>query len=593
MSEKNSLNNKIITKLFFRLLPVQILLVAISGINSIIDGAIAGKYIGVIALTVIGLYYPMLKVIDAVNALLTGGSQILCGQFLGKNETEKTRMVFSLDIAVTFFFSLLFCGAMLFISKGLATLLGAENETVTELSNYLRGLSFGILAQVLSAQFSVFLQLERQEKRTYIGIGAMMVSNLTLNLVFINVLDMGLFGLGLSTSLSNWLFCMIQMSYYFTKKAIIRFDFKLIRIHYLKDIFRIGIPSALGQFYQTIRGLFINYILLRYIGDDGLAAYSAVGAFSCVFFAVAAGVASATRLLASVYIGEEDRDGIYRIMHTVVTKGILLVTAVSLVFMCLHVPITRIFYADTASNVYRLAKQIFFIFPVSMIFSCFTCSFINYYQCFERMKIVNILSFIDGTVGMVVCSFILTPFMGAMGVWISQILNGVITCISILIYTVIVNKRFPTSLNDFLLIPDSFGVPDENRLNISISSVDEVLNTSQKVIDFCKLHNIDKKHAFYSGLCIEEMAGNIVQHGFKDKNGRTKNSIDICVVYKERGILIRLKDNCKPFNPKERESIFIPGEDVTSNIGIRMIERISKRMEYQFVLGLNVLSVWI
>ena len=84
-----------------------------------------------------------------------------------------------------------------------------------------------------------------------------------------------------------------------------------------------------------------------------------------------------------------------------------------------------------------------------------------------------------------------------------------------------------------------------------------------------------------------------MQHGFKDKNGRTKNSIDICVVYKDRGILIRLKDNCKPFNPKERESIFIPGEDVTSNIGIRMIERISKHMEYQFVLGLNVLSVWI
>jgi anti-sigma regulatory factor (Ser/Thr protein kinase) len=123
--------------------------------------------------------------------------------------------------------------------------------------------------------------------------------------------------------------------------------------------------------------------------------------------------------------------------------------------------------------------------------------------------------------------------------------------------------------------------------------VDGVLNTSQKVIDFCKLHNIDKKHAFYSGLCIEEMAGNIIKHGFKTTNNKVKNSVDICVVYKDGGILMRLKDNCSPFNPKEREAIFKPGDDVTSNIGIRMIERISKRMEYQFVLGLNVLSVWI
>ena len=592
MSAKSSSDTKIISKLFFRLLPVQILLVAISGINSIIDGAIAGKYIGVIAMTVIGLYYPILKIIDSVNAVLTSGSQILCGQFLGKNEIEKTRMVFSLDIAITFFFSIFLGSIMLFISKGLASVMGANIDSINELSDYMRGLSIGIFAQLLSAQFSVFLQLEQQEKRTYIGIGVMMVSNLTLNLVFINVLNMGPFGLGLSTSISNWLFCIIQMSYYFTKKAIIRFNFKSVSLHYLKDILRIGIPGALGQFFQTVRGLFINYILLKYIGNDGLAAYSAVGTFGCAYFAVTAGVASATRLLVSVYIGEEDREGLYRIMRTALIKGMALVTATSIMFMFFAVPFTRLFYTDTTSNVYTLAKQFFFIFPISMIFSCFTCVFTNYYQCFERMKIVNILSFIDGTAGMVICSFILTPFMGAMGVWISQVLNGVITSISIIIYTVLSAKKFPTGLSDFLLLPDTFGVPEENRLNISISSVDGVLNTSQKVIDFCRTHNIDRKHTFYSGLCIEEMAGNIVQHGFKNVNGRTKNSVDICVVYKEGGILIRFKDNCKPFNPRERESIFNP-EDVTANIGIRMVARLSNRMEYHFVLGLNVLSVWV
>ena len=166
MSAKSSSDTKIISKLFFRLLPVQILLVAISGINSIIDGAIAGKYIGVIAMTVIGLYYPILKIIDSVNAVLTSGSQILCGQFLGKNEIEKTRMVFSLDIAITFFFSVFLGSIMLFISKGLASVMGANIDSINELSDYMRGLSIGIFAQLLSAQFSVFLQLEQQEKRT-------------------------------------------------------------------------------------------------------------------------------------------------------------------------------------------------------------------------------------------------------------------------------------------------------------------------------------------------------------------------------------------------------------------------------------------
>ena len=72
-------DSKIITRLFFRLLPVQIILVAIGSINSIIDGMIAGKLIGPLALSVIGLYIPVIKLIDTVNAVLVGGSQILCG----------------------------------------------------------------------------------------------------------------------------------------------------------------------------------------------------------------------------------------------------------------------------------------------------------------------------------------------------------------------------------------------------------------------------------------------------------------------------------------------------------------------------------
>ena len=592
MSENNSIDTKIITKLFFRLLPVQIILVAIGSINSIIDGAIAGKYIGTVALTVIGLYVPILKIIDGINAVLTSGSQILCGQFLGKNEIEKTRKVFSLDIALTFCFSMVLSAIMFFLSTGLAQVLGAGEEAVNELSDYMIGIAFGVLAQMLSAQFSVFLQLEQQEKRTYIGIAVMMVSNLTLNIVFINVLHMGLFGLGLSTSISNWLFCIIQMSYYFTKKAIIRFEFKSVEFHYIKDIIRIGVPGALGQFYLTVRGLFINFLLLKYVGNDGLAAYSAVGTFGCAYYALTAGVASATRLLVSVYIGEEDRVGLYRIMRTAILKGVALVTGAAVVFMALAVPFTRLFCTDTASNVYTLTKQLFIIFPMSMPFSCFTVIFVNYYQCFERMKIVNILSFIDGVAAMVLCSFILSPIMGAMGIWISQVLNGVVTSITVLLYTIIVSKKFPKKVLDWLLIPDTFGVPENDRLNISINNVSGVLNTSEKIIKFCKSHDMDKKHSFYSGLCIEEMAGNIVRHGFKDAENSGNNSVDICVVYKDGGILMRLKDNCKAFDPHERESIFNP-ENATDNIGIRMISRISKRMEYQFVLGLNVLSVWV
>ncbi|MBR1663853.1 MAG: ATP-binding protein [Ruminococcus sp.] len=580
-------NSGIITRLFFRLLPVQIILVAIGSVNSIIDGAVAGKFIGPAALSVIGLYFPMLKLADTVNAVLVGGSQILCGKYLGRGELDKTRKVFSLDLFVTVCFSLVIVAAFLTVPGLIAKGLGADSKTLDGLTDYLKSMSFGVTGTMLASQLSVFLQLEQKEKLTYIGIAAMAVSNISLNLIFVKVLDMGMLGLGLSTSISSWLFCIIQASYYFTDKAAIRFERKSIDFSYFKEMIRIGMPGAVVQLCQTIRGMALNKIILAFAGTTALAAYSAVGTFGCAYFAVTAGVASATRLLVSVYVGEEDRAGLLMIMKTSIYKGIGLVSGVAFISILLAPLFTAIFCPDKGSEVYGLTLQYFRLFPFSMPLSCLFVIFSNYYQCIDRMKIVHVTSVLDGVVGITLMSLILAPFMGALGIWLSQIFAGFFPVGAILIYTCMVNKRFPTSIESLLVMRDDFGVPKEDRMDLTIRNEEEVLDTSKAVITFCKQHGIDHRRSFYSGLCIEEMAGNIVRHGFIA--GR-KNSMDIRVVMKNDSMLIRFKDTCKPFDPKEFSQMFTP-EDKTHNIGIRMISRISTDMEYHYVLGLNVLSI--
>ncbi len=56
--------------------------------------------------------------------------------------------------------------------------------------------------------------------------------------------------------------------------------------------------------------------------------------------------------------------------------------------------------------------------------------------------------------------------------------------------------------------------------------------------------------------------------------------------YIKESINIGIKDNCKAFNPKEAANLFKP-DDVTHNIGLRIVSRISKSMAYQNTLGLN------
>jgi anti-sigma regulatory factor (Ser/Thr protein kinase) len=87
---------------------------------------------------------------------------------------------------------------------------------------------------------------------------------------------------------------------------------------------------------------------------------------------------------------------------------------------------------------------------------------------------------------------------------------------------------------------------------------------------------------------MEEMAGNVVSHGFR-KDNKT-HSVDIRVVYKNNGVVLRIKDDCKPFDPGERKKSTVPSDPV-SNIGIRLVFKIAESVEYQSVLGLNVLSI--
>ena len=51
---KKSGSNAILSRLFFRLLPIQVLLVAMGAVNSIIDGAVAGRFISAETVGVIG-----------------------------------------------------------------------------------------------------------------------------------------------------------------------------------------------------------------------------------------------------------------------------------------------------------------------------------------------------------------------------------------------------------------------------------------------------------------------------------------------------------------------------------------------------------
>ena len=105
---------------------------------------------------------------------------------------------------------------------------------------------------------------------------------------------------------------------------------------------------------------------------------------------------------------------------------------------------------------------------------------------------------------------------------------------------------------------------------------------------FCLSRGIDKRRAYFSGLALEEMAGNIVIHGFSLDHKH--HSIDVRIVHKDDTMILRIRDDCAPFDPAERQRM-AEQDDTAKNIGLRMVFKMAREIEYQNIFGLNVLTI--
>ena len=583
-----------ITKLYFKLLPMQVLLAVIMALNGLVSGLFASNFIGSDALSAVGLYNPINFLVGGVSLVLLGGSQIMCGKFMANHKVDEMRSVFSLDIIASLIFGALLGAQLVIIVVFDFTPMFApghiSEEVEAAFEKYLIGQAIGLIPLILGQQLFAFISIEQQNRRSTAAITISIVLNIVLNYIFICVLKMGTFGLALAGAMSNWGFMIILAQYFFTDRATLKFRTKGIRPGWLKDICMIGSPSALVQGYQMFRSMIVNSLVLRYVGEIGLSAFSASNSLLAIFWAVPLGTQVVSRMLLSVADGEEDRKSLTDIMRTVVYRCIPLTLLMAAFISAMAVPFTGFFYDDPSQPVFQMTVNAFRILPLSMPFSVFCLSFDSYGQVSGKQFLVHSNVALDGVICVSLFSAILIPALGMNGLYYANVLNGVVTVLEFVLYSWIIKKHFPKDMDDLMVIPDDFGARDEDRLDITIRSMEDVLTTSQTVQTFCSAHGVDAKRSYYGALCLEEMAGNIVEHGF-DKD-RKQHRVTVRVVYSTDSLLLRIKDDCVPFDPEEHRDM-LDANDICSNIGIRMVYKIADDIDYQYIFGLNVLTMTI
>ena len=252
--------------------------------------------------------------------------------------------------------------------------------------------------------------------------------------------------------------------------------------------------------------------------------------------------------------------------------------------MALSGPLASLFFSP-AEEAWVITRRMLLLFPSFLVFNTVYSLLLKSYQLQKRTTLVNILSVAEPLI-MALFAVSMIGAIGSDAVWLSFPFSEIVCLLVIAVSVVVFSGRLTLALSDWMKLSRDFGASPEECLAFSVQSMEQVLNISVRVIDFCRKRHIDKRRCMVAGLSVEEMVGNVVGHGFRPGE---KHYVEVRLTAKDR-LTICIRDDCRAFDPKSRIDQFTP-EDVTKNIGIRMIASMSEEMNYQCTAGINTLLI--
>ena len=580
-------SRRIIITVVFHLFLVSFLTTFTALIGSTLDGLIISHYLGETTFGAFGLASPLINLIDMCGGFIASGTVVACGNLIGAGNGKDANRVFTSGFTLCLLVGGILAVLLFFFPQGIDFLLATKDAEIFKpmLHQYVRGMAPGIPALLLCMLMTSIVQMDGGRKRVLISSFVLCGVNLIGDLIVVTSTDLGLLGVGLTTTLSYFCSFAVLVTHFFGKSTIFRLGFSLSG---LKKSLPNGFPAMVSRAATTLRNLCYNLFAVSSGGPAGMIAWSTVNSLSAFLSGFPKGFGHESLIGSGVFYGERDKDTLIPfIRYSFAIGAMIIIPVIILVFLL--APFLVGLYLSSSSESYTEAIFGLRWYALGLLPLTMNLILSNYYQSAGKKVISNVIFFMDGFGMLAVYCLFFLHFIGFSGLWYSFFVGKTTVFLGTLIYTWIRNRKLRISMSDLLLLPTDFDVSDENKFVATLLEPDSAVNISEEIVAFCKSRGIDDRRSFFVGLALEEMSQIIIDEGFGD--GR-RHSIDIKVFIQEGEISIRLRDDCKRFDTAKRTALMNP-EDPSKNPGIRILSYISKETEYYSALNVNCLMMTI
>lgn len=400
----------------------SILMLICTSVYSIVDGLFVSNFVGKTPFAAINLTFPVLMGVSTIGCMIGTGGAAVIAKTLGEGKKELANAYFSMLIYISFAATVLLSVAGFIFMPQIAAALGAEGELLESCILYGRicfcAAPFFILQQAFN---SFFIAGEKPDLALKVSILAGLI-NVVFDYILIVLLNMGLAGAAIATAMGEVIGGIVPIIYFARKNnSLLRLTLKT------KVYWRVfakactnGSSEMVSMLSASAVNILYNFQLMRFAGEDGIAAYGVIMYVNMIFISVYLGYSMGSAPIVSFHYGagnHSELKNLFRKSLILVGCGGILITIFS---ELLSRPLSMIFVSydaallDLTVHGFRLYSLSFLIRGISVWGSSF-------FTALNNGAVSATISFLRTLVFQVIAVMALPIIWGLEGIWLSAL----------------------------------------------------------------------------------------------------------------------------------------------------------------------------
>lgn len=397
----------------------SIIMLAFTSIYGVVDGFFISNYAGKTPFSAINFIMPFLMILGSCGFMFGTGGGALISKTMGEGKFEKARHLFSLIVYASVISGIVLAVLGMFLLRPLAAALGAEGALLADSITYGRIILLAIPAYVLQYEFQcLFATAGKPALGLYVTIAAGL-TNMILDGLFVAVFQWGLEGAAAATAISQCVGGIVPLLYFARpNSSLLQLGKTVFDGKALTKTCTNGSSELMSNIAMSVVSMLYNTQLLKYAGEDGVAAYGVLMYVSMIFQAVFIGYSVGTAPIIGYHFGAHN----HQELKVLLQKSLLLI-GVFAVLMCSAAYIfarpLSVLFIGYDEELLNLTVRAFSIFSFSFLFSGFAIFGSSFFTALNNGLVSAAISFMRTLVFQTAAVLIFPLFWKMDGIWMS------------------------------------------------------------------------------------------------------------------------------------------------------------------------------